>query len=126
AAEAVHLERQLAGLGGRAAGGERENEHLCDGSRHEGPGRLRAALNPRIKLCEGLRPTFRKTSTRRVSVPTRGRYRIQSVAEMTGVSAATLRAWERRYGVPTPRRSHAAYRLYSDQDVAIIRRVREL
>src|SRR5690606_33055867 len=70
--------------------------------------------------------TFRKTSTRRVSVPTRGRYRIQSVAEMTGVSAATLRAWERRYGVPTPRRSHAAYRLYSDQDVAIIRRVREL
>ncbi|WP_434422398.1 MerR family transcriptional regulator [Nannocystis pusilla] len=46
-----------------------------------------------------------------------GRYRIQSVAEMTGVSAATLRAWERRYGLPAPRRSSSAYRLYSDRDV---------
>ncbi len=55
-----------------------------------------------------------------------GRYRIQSVAEMTGVSAATLRAWERRYGVPSPRRSSSAYRLYSDRDVDLIRRVREL
>jgi MerR family transcriptional regulator, light-induced transcriptional regulator len=55
-----------------------------------------------------------------------GRYRIQSVAEMTGVSAATLRAWERRYGLPAPRRSSSAYRLYSDRDVERIRRVREL
>lgn len=55
-----------------------------------------------------------------------GRYRIQSVAEMTGVSAATLRAWERRYGVPSPRRTSSAYRLYSDRDVELIRRVREL
>jgi MerR family transcriptional regulator, light-induced transcriptional regulator len=55
-----------------------------------------------------------------------GRYRIQSVAEMTGVSAATLRAWERRYGIPSPRRTAAAYRLYTDQDVALIKRVREL
>ncbi len=55
-----------------------------------------------------------------------GRYRIQSVAEMTGVSAATLRAWERRYGVPTPRRTSSAYRLYSERDIEMIRRVREL
>ena len=55
-----------------------------------------------------------------------GRYRIQSVAEMTGVSAATLRAWERRYGIPTPQRTASAYRLYSDRDVEMIRRVREL
>lgn len=55
-----------------------------------------------------------------------GRYRIQAVAEMTGVSAATLRAWERRYGVPTPRRTASAYRLYTDQDVELIKRVREL
>jgi DNA-binding transcriptional MerR regulator len=59
-------------------------------------------------------------------VSTNGRYRIQSVAEMTGVSAATLRAWERRYGLPSPRRSSSAYRLYSDRDVELIRRVREL
>ena len=55
-----------------------------------------------------------------------GRYRIQSVAEMTGVSAATLRAWERRYGIPAPRRPASAYRLYTDQDVELIKRVREL
>lgn len=55
-----------------------------------------------------------------------GRYRIQSVAEMTGVSAATLRAWERRYGIPAPQRTASAYRLYTDRDVELIRRMREL
>ena len=55
-----------------------------------------------------------------------GRYRIQSVAEMTGVSAATLRAWERRYGIPAPRRTASAYRLYTEQDIELIKRVREL
>jgi MerR family transcriptional regulator, light-induced transcriptional regulator len=55
-----------------------------------------------------------------------GRYRIQSVAEMTGVSAATLRAWERRYGIPAPQRTASAYRLYTDHDVELVKRVREL
>jgi len=55
-----------------------------------------------------------------------GRYRIQVVAEMTGIPAPTLRAWERRYGVPVPTRTAAAYRLYSDQDVAMVRRLRDL
>ncbi|HGG56710.1 MAG TPA: MerR family transcriptional regulator, partial [Nannocystis exedens] len=55
-----------------------------------------------------------------------GRYRIQAVAEMTGISAATLRAWERRYGVPMPKRTSAAYRVYSDHDVEIVRVVRQL
>lgn len=56
----------------------------------------------------------------------RGKYRIQTVAEMTGVPAATLRAWERRYGIPSPERSTAAYRLFSDHDVASIRKLKEL
>jgi len=55
-----------------------------------------------------------------------GKYRIQAVAEMTGIPAATLRAWERRYGVPEPRRTESSYRVYSDADVELIRRVREL
>ena len=46
-----------------------------------------------------------------------GRYRINVVAELTGVPAATLRAWERRYGIPTPARTASSYRLYSDVDV---------
>lgn len=56
----------------------------------------------------------------------RGKYRIQTVAEMTGVPAATLRAWERRYGIPTPERSTSSYRLFSDHDVAAIRKLKEL
>ncbi len=55
-----------------------------------------------------------------------GRYRIQAVAEMTGISAATLRAWERRYGVPMPKRTSSAYRVYSERDVEIVRVVRQL
>lgn len=58
--------------------------------------------------------------------PARGKHRIQSVADATGVSPATLRAWERRYGFPVPERSSSSYRLYSDRDVDMIRRMREL
>ena len=53
-------------------------------------------------------------------------YRIRTVSELTGVSSATLRAWERRYGVPAPSRTASAYRLYSEEDVALITRMRDL
>lgn len=52
--------------------------------------------------------------------------RIQAVAELSGVPAATLRAWERRYGVPRPERTAAAYRLYAEGDVALVRRMKAL
>lgn len=55
-----------------------------------------------------------------------GKYRINAVAEMTGIPAATLRAWERRYGLPEPRRTESSYRVYSDADIELIRRVRQL
>ena len=55
-----------------------------------------------------------------------GKYRINVVAQKTGISAATLRAWERRYGIPVPRRTESSYRVYSDDDVALIERVRSL
>ncbi|HOU94314.1 MAG TPA: MerR family transcriptional regulator, partial [Polyangiaceae bacterium] len=45
---------------------------------------------------------------------------------MTGVSAHTLRAWERRYGVPRPMRTESTYRLYSQRDVDQIRAIRSL
>jgi len=53
------------------------------------------------------------------------RYRIQAVSNMCGISTATLRAWERRYGVPSPARTASAYRLYSDDDVALIKKMRD-
>jgi DNA-binding transcriptional MerR regulator len=52
--------------------------------------------------------------------------RIQAVAIATGVPVATLRAWERRYGVPSPARTAASYRLYEQDDVAEIERMRDL
>ena len=55
-----------------------------------------------------------------------GRYRIQAMATMTGVSAPTLRAWERRYQIPQPQRTASAYRLYTDADVEQVRRMRDL
>ena len=54
------------------------------------------------------------------------RFRIQTVAEMTGIPAPTLRAWERRYGVPTPGRTGKGYRLYSARDVEMLARMRDL
>ena len=48
-------------------------------------------------------------------------YNIKAVEQATGLSAATLRAWERRYGVCEPQRSESGYRLYSDRDLASLR-----
>lgn len=51
---------------------------------------------------------------------------IGAVAELTGVPTPTLRAWERRYGIPHPERSPAGHRLYTTNDVELIRRLRRL
>ena len=55
--------------------------------------------------------------------PGAGPFRINVAAELCGVPAATLRAWERRYGIPVPRRTPSAYRLYTAEDVEQINRV---
>lgn len=53
-------------------------------------------------------------------------YRIRAVAQMTGVSEQLIRAWERRYGLLTPKRTPGGYRVYTEEDIAILRRIREL
>lgn len=53
-------------------------------------------------------------------------YTIKHAAELTGVPVATLRAWERRYGVVTPVRSGGGYRLYDDDAVDRLRAMRDL
>ena len=52
--------------------------------------------------------------------------RIGELARRTGVATELLRAWERRYGLFTPERTAGGYRLYSDDDVQRVRRMREL
>ncbi len=48
-------------------------------------------------------------------------FNLRAVVRQTGVSASTLRAWERRYGLPVPARSSTGRRLYSWRDVDMIR-----
>lgn len=52
--------------------------------------------------------------------------RIGELAKRAGVSPELLRAWERRYALLSPKRTDGGYRLYDDDDVACIRRMREL
>jgi MerR family transcriptional regulator, light-induced transcriptional regulator len=51
---------------------------------------------------------------------------IKDVAERTGIAAATIRVWEQRYGFPEPARTASGYRVYTDEDVELLRRVSAL
>jgi len=52
-------------------------------------------------------------------------HRIGAAARETGVSASALRLWERQ-GLVSPGRSRSGYRLYSDADLARLRRIRRM
>ena len=45
---------------------------------------------------------------------------------MVGLSAHTIRAWERRYRVPSPLRSRAGHRRYGLEDVEALRRMKHI
>ena len=44
-------------------------------------------------------------------------YNLKAVVRETGLKPDTLRAWERRYGVPAPERTDSGHRLYSQRDI---------
>lgn len=48
-------------------------------------------------------------------------YTVKQVAALTGTAESTLRVWERRYGVVVPARSESGYRLYDEEQVAVLR-----
>ncbi len=48
-------------------------------------------------------------------------YNIKAVARLVGLLPVTLRAWERRYGMPVPGRGDQGYRLYSEYDIRTLR-----
>jgi DNA-binding transcriptional MerR regulator len=48
-------------------------------------------------------------------------YNLKVVLKETGLAADTLRAWERRYGLPVPQRTEGGHRLYSQYDIATIK-----
>ncbi|NCU31807.1 MAG: MerR family transcriptional regulator [Candidatus Moranbacteria bacterium] len=45
------------------------------------------------------------------------RYSIRDLEQLTGIKAHTLRIWEKRYGVVTPRRTPTNIRYYTDEDL---------
>ena len=51
---------------------------------------------------------------------------IAAAAEVSGLSAHTLRAWERRYGFPRPARTDSGDRVYSPGDVKRLGLIRRL
>lgn len=44
-------------------------------------------------------------------------FNLKAVVQETGLKQDTLRAWERRYGVPSPERTSGGHRLYSQRDI---------
>ena len=48
-------------------------------------------------------------------------YNLKAVRQETGIGADTLRAWERRYGLPKPQRTPGGHRLYSQWDIHLIK-----
>ena len=48
-------------------------------------------------------------------------FNLKVVLKETGLAADTLRAWERRYGLPVPQRTAGGHRLYSQRDIETIK-----
>jgi hypothetical protein len=53
-------------------------------------------------------------------------YNVKQASRLTGIPETSLRAWERRYGVVTPRRTEAGYRIYDDDALAALSTMRRL
>lgn len=53
-------------------------------------------------------------------------YPIRTVARLTGVDARRIRAWESQYGLIRPARTRGGHRLFSQQDVELIKRIKHL
>ena len=54
------------------------------------------------------------------------RHPIRVVAQRTGLTPATIRAWERRYDAVAPTRSEGGQRVYTDLDVQRLRTLKAL
>lgn len=51
----------------------------------------------------------------------KGKYNIKAVSNMIGIHPGTLRAWERRYNLIEPVRNEVGHRLYTDDQMKILK-----
>jgi MerR family transcriptional regulator, light-induced transcriptional regulator len=51
----------------------------------------------------------------------RGKYNIKAISTMLGIHPGTLRAWERRYKLIEPIRNDAGHRLYTDEQLNVLK-----
>lgn len=56
----------------------------------------------------------------------KGPFKMRTIARLTEFSPELLRAWERRHGLLRPLRGPGGHRLYTEEDLAVLRRVRSL
>ena len=53
-------------------------------------------------------------------------YKMKTITQATGLSPALLRAWERRHGLLRPGRTEGGHRLYSEDDLRVLRAIQRL
>lgn len=53
-------------------------------------------------------------------------YKMRNICELTGFSPTLLRAWERRYEFLSPDRLEGGHRVYDEDDVQVLLRIKEL
>lgn len=53
-------------------------------------------------------------------------YNLKAVVQHTGIPAASLRAWEKRYGIPAPIRKPNGHRVYTRSEVEKLQRIKAL
>ena len=53
-------------------------------------------------------------------------YSIAEVSALTGVEAHVLRYWETEFDVLRPRKNRSGHRIYTDADIAVVRRIARL
>src|SRR3954463_12115263 len=82
------------------------------------PGQLSRSLSVN---CGNACPDPVQIRTMTVPPPTSAWMRIGEISQRTGVTPDLLRAWERRYALLRPRRTHGRTRLYSAADEARVR-----
>ncbi|MEZ6187369.1 MAG: MerR family transcriptional regulator [Planctomycetota bacterium] len=51
---------------------------------------------------------------------------MRTISERTGISPSLLRAWERRHGLLEPERTDGGHRLYTETDLQVLQRIRQL